>query len=206
MRFDEYMTRIAFAILLISPVLSAATAARTEEICGTPVDRNASHAALVKTYGKTAVAIEQVPAEAEMVEATVLFPDDPNKRVEIQWSHTQRRSKPATVTVRRPSTLVIGGVRTGATLADVEQANGGAFRLLGFGWDQGGVTSDWMGGSLSLPEAPCRLRVRFATEKSTPESVWRRAVGDSGFLSSDRRMRAVNPTVDEIVLDFQVSN
>lgn len=207
MRFVEYLTRVAFAIAVGSPLLVLMTTpARTENACGTPVDQNASHAGLVKIHGEAAVAIEQVPAETVMVEATILFPNDPRRRIEIQWNDTERRRKPAVVTVRSQSTLIIGGVRTGATLAEVEQANGGIFRLLGFGWDQGGITSDWMDGTLSWPEADCRLRLRFAADKSTPETAWRRAVGETEFLSNDRRMREVNPTVDAIMLDFQFSN
>jgi lycopene beta-cyclase len=82
---------------------------------------------------------------------TVLFPDSPD-RVEVTWQDEGRLS-PAVVRIegvgatwRTPS-----GTGVGATLREMEEANGGPFLFLGFGWDYGGRISDWMGGAMAPP-------------------------------------------------------
>lgn len=166
--------------------------------CAGAFAADASEAALVRRFGRGNVVFRTVPAaEGEMVKATVLFPNDRSRRVEIVWLDENKRRRPAEVLVYDPGPWrTPEGIGIGATLAEVEAANGRPFTLSGFGWDYGGSVLDWDGGRLA--GAGCRLLLRFE-----PGGPYEGDVdGDREFRSDQTEMRAANPVVYQMLLMY----
>src|ERR1700719_636609 len=60
--------------------------------CDGAFARDSSHAKLVQSFGKSSVAFTDIDdAEGEKVKASVIYPDEPRRRVEILW-HTKRHA------------------------------------------------------------------------------------------------------------------
>jgi hypothetical protein len=102
-------------------------------------------------------------AEGEMERGTVIFPDDPARRLEIFWKDRASLSSPRFVRVRGKQSRwrTPEGIGIGTDLRTIEKLNGRSFTLYGFEWDYGGTTADWRGGTLANSGA-CRFAARFA--------------------------------------------
>lgn len=165
--------------------------------CAGPFTPKTSHAALVRRFGAGNVVFKTIPApEGEMVKATVLFPRDPARRVEIVWHDEARRRRPSQVSVaasgpwRTPERLAVG-----SRLQAVEAANGKPFLLYGFGWDYGGTTIGWEDGKLQ--HRPCRLLLRFQPRQGAYPAELE---GERELRSDTDAMRTADPEVYEMLL------
>ena len=172
--------------------------------CDGAFARDSSHAKLVQAFGKSSVAFMDVDgAEGDKVKATVVYPDEPRRRVEVLWHDEKARSRPATVRVGYKSQWrTVRGLRIGSELADVEKINGRPFKLLGFDWDYGGRVADWMGGTLAAVAGGCDFRLAFNPWADAPDAARDKVSGDKEFLSTDPNMRASKPTVSEIIISY----
>ena len=105
--------------------------------------RDTTHAKLVAAFGAKNVAFKEVDAaEGSKGRATVLFDDDPTKRIVVFW-HDEKRTRPSMIKVSAPSLWVgPGGIGNGMKLTDVEKLNGKPFKLAGFDWDGGGLVRE----------------------------------------------------------------
>ncbi len=63
------------------------------------------------------------------------------------------------------------GIRRGMTLAEIEALNGRPFKLYGFGFDYGGTTLDWNGGSLDKQAGGCTLTLRFTMREGADNAA-----------------------------------
>jgi hypothetical protein len=159
----------------------------------------ASQAALQAAYGADNIVEQTLPGpEGESYTASVLYPNDPARRLEIVWADDATKVRPASVTVAGEHSIWTGpnGLSLGDELARVEQLNGRPFKLWGFGWDYGGWISDWNGGAFQ-PADGCMTRVRF---EPGAENV--NAQGDGEFQSDSDAMRAASPRVVTFALVF----
>lgn len=195
---------MAGAAALAAPVHAEERAAPALSCTG-PLAAESSHAKLVATFGAGAVVFRKVDgAEGEKIGATVLFPDDPKRRIELFWSDEAKR---AGLSSARPGpanrAAAPDGVRPGMSIAEVEKLNGRPFTLSGFGWDYGGSVTDWKGGALAGP-APggCVVSVRFALPPDAADAVTEKVSGDREFSSSDRNIRAAKPIVEGFTLGW----
>jgi hypothetical protein len=162
----------------------------------------ATGASLAAAYGAANVVEQTLPGvEGESYAATVIYPNDPARRVEIVWTDPAARRGAASVIAAGANSLWVGPhqLSIGDALADVERANGRPFQLWGFGWDYGGWVSDWQGGAFA-PVNGCTVRARF-----TPRAGANSAFSDSAFMSDDAAVRAANASVSEFGLMFQSS-
>jgi hypothetical protein len=163
---------------------------------------NATGASLERRFGAANVVQQNIPGgEGEEAPGTVLFPNDPSRRVEIFWNDTSSRISPASITIsgtqgQRSQWTGPHNLTLGESMADVEHANGGAFTLYGFEWDYGGTVTDWRGGALA-PDDNCHVHVGFQ-----PTGDAGRASGDTAFRSDSAEMRAANPYVAIIGVSF----
>lgn len=168
--------------------------------CAGPFKAKMSHAGLVRRFGARNVVFKTIPApEGEMVKATVLFPRNRARRVEIVWHDEARRRRPYQISVssegpwRTPE-----GLEVGSRLQAVEAANGRPFLLYGFGWDYGGTTTGWEDGKLQ--HRPCRLLLRFTPAMAPyPEEL----EGERELRSDNEAMRSTNPAVYEMMLVWE---
>ena len=186
---------------LSAPADSAPRKTPGELGCTGPFAREATHASIVKAFGKDNVTSQKVGiGEGEMERATVVFPRDKTRRVEIFWSDLKKRSGISVIRAGFESTWrTAQGVSMKMPLADVEAINGKPFLLAGFGWDYGGTTLDWKDGKLAMQPGGCRLMLRFDQQATTDADI----DGDREFSSDDKGMRSAAPIVEEISLRFE---
>jgi hypothetical protein len=121
----------------------------------------------------------------------------------VLWHDTVSRARPARIIVRGSSGPwhLAPGIRLGTRLRELESLNHGAFTLAGFGWDYGGVILDWRGGALAARLPGVRLYLEPAAgQQRSP--AYRKVLGDRDFASSAAPMRALDPRVYQIFVDF----
>ena len=156
-------------------------------------------ASLQERFGAENIVEQTLPgAEGEGYTATVVYPNDATRRLEVVWAAQAAHTRAQTILVTGDENTWVGpsGVEIGEQLTEVEEGNGRAFELSGFGWDYGGSVTDWRNGNLD--QAGCHVMVRFTAEGDTPDAI----TGDR-LLSSDLpEMHAANPRVYQFGLTF----
>jgi hypothetical protein len=160
---------------------------------------------LVLAYGAGQVRDTSIAlGEGETAPGAILFPEDPQRRLEIVWADAGAKRAPRRVILRgeRSRWMLPRGVSLGTSLRELEEKNGAAFRLAGFAWDYAGVVMSWEGGALdSALGAPVKLYLAPRIEdRAGPD--YSRVLGDRPFPSSHPAMQALNPRVYRIFVDF----
>jgi hypothetical protein len=121
----------------------------------------------------------------------------------VWWSKTANRSDTHLIVINGQSDWIAPGeVHLGLTLAELEQLNGKPFKLLGFDKDHIATLSDWNGGRLSALAGGCKVGISLRADPKTPASVLSDLPSDRAFTSADTALRAVNPTVSEILVGY----
>lgn len=183
------------------------SAAATADVlaCAPPFGPKSSHAEVVAAFGKDNVVFTKIDgAEGEKIAATVVFPKDPKRRLELMWADEKKRSGLLAVRPDKATTRVApNGIRRGMSLAEVEKLNGRPFVLVGFDWDYGGSVTDWKGGALAAP-APggCTVSVAFALPEGVDDAAAEKVAGDTEFSSSGKEMKAAKPIVDNFTIGY----
>lgn len=163
---------------------------------------NATGASLEQRFGAANVTQQAIPgAEGSEAQGTVLFANDPVRRVEVIWNDNAGRTRPASITFtgtegQRSQWTGPGGLSLGESLADVERANGGPFMLYGFEWDYGGIVTSWRGGAFA-PQGNCTVHVAFR-----PGGDAGAAAGDAAFRSDSAAMQGAHAYVAEVGISF----
>jgi hypothetical protein len=163
-----------------------------------------TEAALRARYGRAAVTRERVQlGEGETAPGLVLFANDPERRLEIQFADTVALTTPTWVTVREPGTrwFLYPGVTIGTHLDRLEQLNEGPFVLAGLGWDYAGTVMNWSNGRLAtLWPRDARgdqwVFLRLDGGSTADTALTNRVRGDRQFPSA--AMRQLNPHVYEM--------
>lgn len=157
---------------------------------------------LVARYGAANVRRDWVDqGEGMLVDGTILFPDDPERLLEIQWKDTVGRSGPLVVFASGRRWMIAPGLGIGTTLQEIERMNGRPFRLSEFRGHYPGTVVDWTGGQLaglSDPDASGfpRTTIRLQPKPPFPPGVdLEQFEKDTTFSSSDPDMRRLNPRV-----------
>ena len=174
--------------------------------CTSPIPADASAQSLVAAFAKANVRSEMLGgAEGETERGTVLFPNDPQKRLEIRWKDTKHQRRPATISISNKSqwkvsiphlTPLLLGI--GASLSEVEEANGKPFKVAGFAWDYGGYPA-FTGGRLDVKKG-CGVVFRFNPDSHAKEVDVDKVSGESNFSSRSPELRKVRPYVSVIGL------
>lgn len=199
MRVGSARYRGAIGAVLIS---FATLGARADELkCEGPFARDSDHSRLVAAFGQSNVKKDVMYQEGEPSNASIVFPKDDARRVEIFWWNEKARKRPSSIQAGG-DWLGPKGVRVGMTLAEVEALNGRPFTLYGFGWDFGGASSDWKGGALDNLPGGCKLIVGFEEDENSDEDASRKVAGDHEFTSNQNEMKAVKPKVGTIGLSY----
>jgi hypothetical protein len=169
-----------------------------------------SEADLRKIYGSKNVRSGKVGlGEGETVPGTILFPNDPSRRLEIAWKNAKLKKNPDFVQFSGDQSRwkISPNIGLGTSLKALEQINGKGFVLLGFQWDYSGTIVSWNGG---------RLARRFGTNNDlvtlrlSPADYNNKAlakdlnavVGDGEFSSQNKSMQKINPTVYFVIVKF----
>jgi hypothetical protein len=172
--------------------------------CEGPFGRNATRADVIKAYGADAVDQVLDGPEGAKLKATVLYPKDPKRRLEIIWNDEKARRRPTIRITQQSTWATASGVRLGMALTEIERLNGKPYKLYGFEWDYGGRTSNWMGGNLGKPQpGGCALTLALGFDfDKAPKAMTDKVSGDSEFLSTKPAKRALKPAVYEITIGY----
>jgi hypothetical protein len=177
----------------------------TTVACGGVFAPDSRHEALESAYGAKNVTFTEVESDAAgpKLMATVIFPNDPKRRLEVVWRNEDARADIHRIAITGHSTWTgPKGLRLGMSLAAVEKINGKPFKLQGFDQSNSSATIDWQDGALASLPGGCDIGVFFAANPKAPQAAREEAAADHDFLSSDGAIRAVKPVVTEILFGY----
>ncbi len=171
--------------------------------CGGAFAKNSNHLKLMQAFQPQNVDYGEVAgAGGAKLNATILFPKDPKRHLEVLWQNEAARSDTSVIVITGQSTWTAPkGLRLGLTLAALEKLNGKPFRLSGFDQADGSAVLDWQGGALASLPGGCKVGVKFAPDPKASADVLA-AAGGTELGSDDAAIRAVKPTVAEIILGY----
>lgn len=166
--------------------------------CDGAFAKDTSHAKLIATFGPKNVTFEDVDAgEGTKEKATVLFANEPTRRVEIFWHDEAKRARPSAIRIRTPSQWIgPEGLSIGMRLEQVEKANGKPFKVNGFEWDGGGFVTGLDGKLAALPGG-CRASIRFDATRTLKRPKFDPIIGDKAVASNSSLLRQVRPMISE---------
>jgi hypothetical protein len=172
--------------------------------CSGVFGRDSSHVKLAMAFQSKNVAFTQVDASSGgKVMASVLFAKDPRRRLEVWWSKPASRSDTHLIVINGGSDWTgPGDLRLGLTLPELEQLNGKPFKLLGFDKDNVATLSNWNGGVLATLPGGCKAGISLRAALTAPASAVSELAADREFSSTDAALRAVHPTVSEILIAY----
>jgi hypothetical protein len=172
--------------------------------CSGIFSKESNHLRLAMTFDYKNVIFADVDADGgTKVKASIVFPNDPKRRLEVWWSNPAERSGTYLIDIKGKSTWgAPGGMRLGLNLVQLEKLNKKPFKLKGF--DKAGVAtvSDWDGGALASLAGGCKSGVSLTADpKAAPDEVSALSA-DKEYNSSDPAVRAVRPAVSEILIGY----
>lgn len=169
-----------------------------------------SEADLRRIYGSKNVRSGEVGlGEGETVPGTILFPNDPRRRLEIAWKNAKTKKSPDFVQFSGEKSFwqIAPGIGLGTSLKTLERINGRGFTLLGFQWDYSGTVVSWNGGKLARRFGKDN---EFVTLRLSPRTYENKAlakdldavVGDGEFSSKNKSMQKINPEIYFVIVKF----
>ena len=167
--------------------------------CTYPVRENDTPASLQERYGKDARVETIYGPEGIELPGVALWPDDPQRRVEVVFSEEGERLL-SFAGVSGKSAWRLAGLALGDPLAKAQEVNGKPFELWGFSWDYGGYASDFGGGKLTALPGGCRAIVRFDVPElaEVPSEI----LGEVRLSSDDAILADVDARIVELSVTF----
>jgi len=147
-----------------------------------------------RAYGKESLKLQKIPgAEGEEIDGAKLFAGT-DRELEIVWDpDNDKKQVVFDIRVMGKDWKFENGLKSGMTVEEVEKINGKPFKIAGFEWDYGGY-ANFEGGKLAG-----KVSIRFSpTTENVPEYL----SGDKQIASSDKKLRAAKPLVDEGISVF----
>ena len=171
--------------------------------CSGAFARDSHHLKLTMTYDRKNVDFGEVDAGPGKSMATIIYPNDPRLRLEVWWSDVDKRRDLYLIAINGSSTWTgPGGLRLGLSLADLERLNRKPFKLRGFDKDNIATVSDWDHGALAALSGGCKAGVILSAEAKAAAQVLAVLPVDREFSSADEALRAVRPSVTEILIGY----
>jgi len=171
--------------------------------CSGVFAKDSNHRKLAMAFESKNVAYTQVDAATGGRMASVLYPKDPKRRLEVWWTDPISRSNTHLIVINGESAWTApGGVGLGLTLAELETLNGKPFKLLGFNKDRVAALSSWNGGALATLPGGCELGLSLRAGANAPQSAVQAIPADQVYSSTDAALRAVAPAVSEILVGY----
>lgn len=169
--------------------------------CNGVFAKDTNHLKLAVKYDSRNVAYTDVDGpDNSKVKATVLFPRDPKRRLEVLWSNDGARSDIQVISINGQSNWgAPKGLKLGLSIAALEKLNGRPFKLTGFGPDGNASVLDWQGGALASLPGGCKVGARFAADRNASPNV---AAVNQELLSNATALKTVKAGVAEILLGY----
>ena len=171
--------------------------------CSGAFAKDSNHLKLAQAFQAKNVEYGEVAgAGGTKLNASILFPKDPKRHLEVLWNDEAARSDTSLIVITGQSTWTgPKGLRLGLTLAALEKLNGKPFKLSGFDQPDGSAVIDWQGGALASLPGGCKVGIKLAPDHKAAADALAAAAGKE-FVSNDAKIRAVKPTVAEILLGY----
>jgi hypothetical protein len=168
--------------------------------CVAPFGKDASHESVVAKFGAANVAFDEASLGFEdfTAMATILYPHDPARRLEIFWFDDEKHSGIAEIHITGKSQWTAGPqLRLGQSLKQVEAANKKPFKLRNFNdEDYDGLVKDWRGGALDWDRSGCTVGAVFAPDGNAGEP------NTEIVLSSDPSLGPARPRLVQIFIKY----
>jgi hypothetical protein len=179
------------------------TAAPRSIACSGVFGRESTHLKLAIAFdSKNLVFTEVDGPDGSKLNASVLFPNDPKRRLEVLWQNEANRADTSLIVVGGKSQWAgPKGLRLGMTLAALEKANGKPFSLSGLDQENGGSVLDWKGGAMASLPGGCKVGVRFVPGPKAKEEA-RAAVAGKELASNDAALKPAGLTITEFILGY----
>jgi hypothetical protein len=172
--------------------------------CSGTFGKDSSHLKLAMTFDSKNITFTDVDSSSgTKVPASVLFPKDPKRRLEVWWANPAARSDTYLIVINGKSNWTApGGLHLGLTLAQLEKLNHKAFKIKGFDKDGKATVSDWDDGTLATLAGGCKSGVTLRADPKIPADTVAALPADKEYSSADPEMRAVKPSVSEILIGY----
>jgi hypothetical protein len=176
---------------------------RTVVTCGGVFAKDSSMLRLATAYDSRNVTFAEIDVAGSKVATTVIYPKDAKRRLEVWWSNAANRTGTYLILINGQSTWTApGGMRLGLTLAQLEKLNHKPFKLKGFDKDSVATISDWDGGALGTLLGGCKSGVSLHADPKADADAVTALSADQEYSSDDPAIRAVKPTVSEILIGY----
>jgi len=187
-----------------APSKQAASAQSRAIACNGVFAKDSSHLKLATLFNSQNVAFTEVDGpDGNKVMASVLFPRDPKRRLEVWWEDEASRSGTYLIVINGQSTWTAPkGLRLGLQFAALEKLNGKPFKLKGFDEDNSSTITDWDGGALAELPGGCKVGIRLVSDRKATAEARDAISGSTEFASNDASVKAVKPTVAEIMVGY----
>jgi len=172
--------------------------------CSGVFAKDSTHLKLAMKYDSRNVVYGDVDGpDGSKIKASILFPNDPRRRLEVLWSNEASRSDTQVIAINGKSQWAAPkGLKLGLGIAALEKLNRKPFKLSGFGADNSASVLGWEGGALSSLPGGCKVGIRLMLDAKSPPDARSALAADKEFLSNDAGVRAVKPTVGEILIGY----
>jgi hypothetical protein len=171
---------------------------RTVVECSGPFAKDSGMLALAVAYDSRNMVFKEETVQGTSVGATVLFPKDPRRRLEVWWSNPNRTGTYLIDIAGKSIWTAPEGLRLGLTLEQLQKINGKPFKLKGFDSDDVAAVADWDGGALATLPGGCKAGVSLHAKANAAKQL---PAADQ-YSSEDPVMRAIKPTVSEILIGY----
>jgi hypothetical protein len=170
--------------------------------CAGVFARDSSHLKLATVYKSENVVFTDVDAgDGKKLKASVLFPSDPKRRLEVWWTNEAARTGTYLIVINGQSTWTAPrGLKLGLQLAAIERLNGKPFKLKGLDKDNIGTVTDWQGGTLGSVTGGCKVGVFLRPDPRA--SAGTELSASAELESSDASVKAIRPTVSEVIIGY----
>jgi hypothetical protein len=172
---------------------------RTVVECSGPFAKDSGMLALAVTYDSRNMIFTHETVQGTQVGVTVLFPKDPRRRLEVWWRNSNRTGTYLIDIADKSIWTAPKGLRLGLTLEALEKLNKKPFKLSGFDDNDVASVVDWNGGELASLPGGCKAGVSVHAGAKTADSE---LPAKDQYSSDDPAMRALKPTVSEILLGY----
>ncbi len=181
---------------------AAPSASRTVIACSGPFAQDSGMLELAMIFGSSNMIFTEEKVDGSAVGATVLYPKDPRRRLEVWWSNPNRTGLYLIDIAGKSVWTGPDGLRLGLTLPALEKLNHKPFKLKGFDKDGVATVSNWDGGALAALPGGCKASVSFHADAKSPKDAVSAISADYEYDSADPAINAAKPIASEILIGY----